>query len=213
MANDERDTDHEKDHQIAEDHLAKQRGPVEREEGADAAESKRRHHSNSKGKACGDKPQAIVDGLKRVLVETSADRPRRLSKQPFDAKAQTYKHGKQQQALNPPVRSQVCGDEAVCRLDLIGQIGERGAECDNVLSDRGDMGVELVRYRISFGVGFARLDGLGLALLFQPIAHVRIGQQCHQLLDFLRCRLAFRGRRRFPGFGGRRQGAGKRPDR
>ena len=51
MADDDRYSDHEKDNEVAEDHLAQQRRPVECEEGADAAEGKRRHHSDGKGKA------------------------------------------------------------------------------------------------------------------------------------------------------------------
>ena len=101
MADNDRDADHKKDDEVAEDHLAQQRRPVEGEEGADAAEGKGRHEPDSKGKACGDDPQPVIDGFERVLVEMPADPLRRLAKQPFDAKAQANEYGKQQQALDP----------------------------------------------------------------------------------------------------------------
>ena len=44
------------------------------------------------------------------------------------------------------------------RLELVGQIGKRGAERNDVLAHRGDMGIELVRDRI-------RLLAIRLALL------------------------------------------------
>jgi hypothetical protein len=144
VANNDRDTDHEKDHEVAEDHLAKERRPVEREKGADAAKGKRRHLTDGKDKAKRNDSKAIVDGLHRMTVEVSADPPRRPSKQPLNAETQGYKNGKQRQSLEPPVFAKVSRHKTVRSLNLVGQIGECGAERHDVLADRSYARVEVV---------------------------------------------------------------------
>ena len=148
-----------------------------------------------------------------------ADPLRRLAKQPFDAKAQTYKYGKEQQALGPPVSSKVCGDEAG-RLAESGW-ADRGARRRARRCARGSRRHGSRNRARSNSLRASAADacgGFGLALLLQPIAHLRIGEQRHQLLDLLWRRLVADGWRpvRRPGgrcSGGPRQhGRGREQD-
>src|SRR5262249_40249461 len=130
-AEDDCDTDDEKGDQVAENHLPKQRRPIECEEGADAAEAKGRHQADSKGKTRSDYMQALPHGLHRELVKVPADPPSRLAKQPLDAKAQSHECGEVQQDFDSPTIAEIRADAGGAAFDLVGQIGDpRGARAD-----------------------------------------------------------------------------------
>src|SRR6516164_2763092 len=155
--------------------------------------------------------QALLHRFGGERIEVAAGTLRGLAKQPFDATPQTDKNREEQQSLGPAVFTEVRSDEVVTSLELVWQIGNRAGESNDVLADRSETGIEGLRN------GLLR-DGLlrcclGLALLFQPVPHFRIGQQRHQLLDFLRGRLALRRCRRFADRGLSGEGASERPDR
>ncbi len=122
-----------------------------------------------------------------MLVEVAAHPLRRLSKQPLDAETQTHENSKQQQDLDPPAVSKICRDEADGSPELVRQIGDRSGECDDVLADRADTGVEIVRGGIRHGFRRCSGRGLCLALLFQPFLNLGIGEQIQQLVDLCRC--------------------------
>ena len=63
MADDHRDTGDEHGDEIAEEHLAKERRPIEREEGADAAEGEGHDHDEAKGETRSDEKQAVAHSL------------------------------------------------------------------------------------------------------------------------------------------------------
>src|SRR5262245_27862627 len=69
----------EESDEIAEYHLAEQRRPIERQEGANAAERKG-HNAESKGQARSDKAQAAVDSLHRQTVKALSHLVRRSAK-------------------------------------------------------------------------------------------------------------------------------------
>ena len=147
MADDDRDADREKDDEIAEQHLAKERRPIEREESADAADGKCRHQADGKGETDSNHTQAVVDGRQREHVEAVADPRRRLAEQPFEAKAEGDENGEQQQNLEPPTLTKFRGHEPGRTLELAGQIGEHDRQRNDMLADRTDMRGEIVRDR------------------------------------------------------------------
>ena len=113
---------------------------------------------------------------------------RRLAKQPFDDGAQTNKSGKEQQRLGPAVFTQVLSDEVVTSLVLFRQIGDRAGESNDMLADCCQTGIKDLRNWLFDSLR----GGFGFSLLFEPIAHLRIGEQSRQLLDLFRRRLLAR---------------------
>src|SRR5262249_16659127 len=73
---------------------------------------------------------------------------------------------------------------------LVWQIGDHTGESNDMLADCREAAIEHLRNGLLRG-GPLR-GGLGLALFFEPIAHLRIGEQSHQFLDLLWCRLLAR---------------------
>ena len=213
MADDDRDPQDEKGDEIAKEHLAKQRRPIEREEGADAAEGEGHHQAECKGKTCGDDPEPVVHGLQREAVEPRADPLRRLAKQPLDAKAQGHEDGEVQQDLGPSAVSEVRLDVSFGSLELVGQIGKRRGERNNVFADRAEMDVEYVRDRSVRGFLPRFGSRFCLALLLQPILDLGVGEQSQEVVDLRRGRILRFRRRRFPDRGLRGKGAGQQPDR
>ena len=111
MTDDDRDADRKKDEEIAEQHLANERRPVQRQESADAADRESHHQTGGKGEPDGNHAQAIVHGLQRQPVEAAADPRRCPTKQPFNTKAECHENNQEQQHLDPPALAEFRGDE------------------------------------------------------------------------------------------------------
>jgi len=135
VADDARDTPDEEGDQKAENHLAQQRRPVEHEKGADAPQGKGRDQTHRDRKTQADEMQAAPHRFGRERVEVAADPGRRPPKHPFDAGAQTDKNGEEQQGLEPPVLTEVCGDAGAAALELARQIGDGTGDSEDVLAD------------------------------------------------------------------------------
>ena len=171
-----RDPDDEKGDEVAEHHLAKQRRPIEREKGADAAEGESRHETDRKGEAQGDQMLAVFNCFRREQIEMTADPLRCAAKQPFDARAQTDKDSEKQQGLNSSVFTEVCGDSGVALPKLVWQIRDCAGESNNVLADRCDTGVESLGNRLLGNVLPRCSSGLCFILLLQPHLDTGIGE-------------------------------------
>jgi hypothetical protein len=186
MADDHSDTGDEHGDEIAEEYLAEERRPSEREEGADAAEGEGHDHDEAKGETRSDQKQAVAHGLHWETDEALSCLLRRLAKQPLDAEAQSRK--KEDEHQHGPPSWDVCPDEAVGSLELVGQIRECAPQRNKMLADRDDARIDVLRDRLFL---WLRLVGdFGRVLLFQPLLDLRIGEQCHERGDFRRrCRL------------------------
>jgi hypothetical protein len=121
MADDHCDTGDEHGDEIAEEHLAEERRPIEREEWADAAEREGRDRDKAKGETRSDEKQAVAHSLHWEADKPLAGLLRRLAKHPLDAVAQRCKE-EDEHHHGPPPRD-VCLEEAVGSLELVGQIG------------------------------------------------------------------------------------------
>ena len=80
IADDHRDTGDEEGDEIAEQHLAKERRPIERKEGGKAADGERYDHAEGKGEARSDETQPVVNCLHWKFGEALACLLRRLTK-------------------------------------------------------------------------------------------------------------------------------------
>ena len=190
MADDHRDTGDEHGDEIAEQHLAQERRPIEREEWAEAAEGKGHDRDEAKGEARSDEKQAVMHGLHWEPVEALACLLRRLAKQPLDAGAQSRK--KENEHQHGPPTWDVGLDETVGSLELVGQIGECAPQRNKMFADRDDARIDVLRDRLFLWLRFA--GGLGRVLLYQPFLDFRIGEQCHELGDLRRRRRLVTGR-------------------
>ena len=200
-ADNDRDTQNEKGDQQTEQHLAQERRPIEREEGADAAESKGDDHADRKGKANGDEMYAARDGFQGKGIEVAATPLRRLAEEPLDTRSQTDKDRQQQQDFGPSVFAEVRADAGRAPLELGRHIGNRIGETNNVLTDRAEMGIKGVRNRLSLAIPRRCRGGLCLVLLLQPRLNLGVGEQCQQLLDLRRRRFFAGGSRAVRGRG------------
>ena len=196
IGDDQRDTGDQEGDEIAEQHLAKERRPIKRQEGAEAADGERYDHAKGKGEARSDETQAVVYRLHWEFGEALACLLRRLAKQPLDAKAQSRKSEDEPDDGSPGWNFRL--EEADGPLELVGQIGESNAQRNKMLADRGNTGIDVMRDRLGRRLRFVR--GLGRVLLDQPLLDLRIGEQCHELGDFRRrrCLLARAATRPIP---------------
>jgi hypothetical protein len=121
--------------------------------------------------------QAGSDRFRRERIEVATGPLRRFPKQPFDAGAQTDKNSKEQQGLDPPVFTEVCGNTGAASPELVRQIGNRAGEINNVLADCRDTGIEGPRDGLLGDILPRRGSGLCLTLLLQPFLDLRIGEQ------------------------------------
>jgi hypothetical protein len=187
LADDHRDSGDEDSDEIAEEHLAQERRPIEREERTDAAESEGHDRDKAKSETRSDEKQAVAHSLHWKTDEALSCLLRRLAKQPFDAKAKSRKE-ENEHHHGPPTRD-VCLEDAVGSLELVGQIGEGASQRNKMPTDRADAPIDIFRDRLFL---WRRLfGGFGRALLFQPVAHLRIGEQCHKLGDLRGRRFVF----------------------
>src|SRR5271165_2542510 len=126
MADDCGDTGDQQGDEIAEYDLAKERRPIERQEGAEAADGERYHHAESKDEARSDKTEAVVYSFHRETVEALTCLLRRLAKRPLDPEAESGKNDDEQQ--DGPPRWNLSLEETHGPLELVGQFGESAAE-------------------------------------------------------------------------------------
>ena len=148
-ADDQRDTGDQEGDEIAEQHLAKERRPIKRQEGAEAADRERYDHAKGKSEACSDETQAVVYRLHWEFREALAGLLRRLAKQPLDAEAQSRKSEDEPDDGSPSWNFRL--EVADGPLELVGQIGESNAQRNKMLADRGNMGIDVMRDRLVGG--------------------------------------------------------------
>src|SRR5215472_18129455 len=204
MADDNRDPGGEESDEIAEYHLAEERRPIERQEGANAAKGKGRDDAESKSEAGCHEAQAPVGRLHRKSVKALTYLLRRFAKQPLDAIPKTSK--KQYEQHDGPATWDLCLETADAALELIWQVGKRGGQRGDMLADRTETGDEVVRDRFISSILNVFSGRLFLVLFLQPFLNAGIGEQGYKFVDLWRSRrLCACGRRR-----ARRESAARR---
>ncbi|HKN11486.1 MAG TPA: hypothetical protein VJ376_18695 [Pseudomonadota bacterium] len=188
MADDHCDSGEKHSDKIAEEHLAQERRPIEREEWADAAQGEGHDRDDAKGETRGDKKQAVAHSLHWQTDEALSCLLRRLAKQPLDAKAQRRKN--EDEHRHGPLTWDVCPDEAVGSLEIVRQIGECAPQRNKMITGRADARIDIFRDRLFL---WRRLfGGFGRVLLFlQPLLDLRIAEQCDKLGDLRGGRFVF----------------------
>jgi hypothetical protein len=193
MADDHCDTGDEHSDEIAEEHLAQERRPSEREEWADAAQGEGHDRDEAEGETRCDEKQAVAHSLHWQTDEALPCLMRHLAKQPLDAKAQSRKN--EDEHYHGSLTWDVCPDETVGPLEIVGQIGECAPQRNKMLTGRADARIDIFRDRLFlwrrlFG-GFGRV-----LLILQPLLDLRIAEQCDKLGHLRGRRFVFARRRR-----------------
>src|SRR5215472_1552575 len=196
MADDNRDPGGEESDEIAEYHLAEERRPIERQEGANAAKGKGRDDAESKSEAGCHEAQAPVGRLHRKSLKALTYLLRRFAKQPLDAIPQTSK--KQYEQHDGPATWDLCLDTAYAALELVWQVGKRGGQRGDMLADRTETRDEVVRDRFIRGIRTGFGGRFFLVLPLQPLLNAGISEQGYEFVHLWgsRCLLASSGRRR-----------------
>src|SRR5262249_13904976 len=116
----------------------------------------------------GQEMQSALCGFQRERIEMAADPLCCLPEQPFEAGPQTDENSKEQKDFGPSVVTEVCADDGGASLELVRHIGHRMDESNNVLADRTEMGVEIMRNRLPRGILRRLRRALRLLLLLEP---------------------------------------------